>query len=46
MIDQLLLSKGIISQSSDICQDKINLISRVITFPLLETPFTFSGNDA
>lgn len=46
MANQLLLTKGIVSQSGDICQDKINLISGAVTAPFLETLFTFSGNDA
>jgi hypothetical protein len=45
MMDNPLLSKGIISQSGVICQDKINLISGAVTSPLLETLFIFSGND-
>ena len=44
-MDQLLLNKGIIAQSGDICQDIINHISGTVTAPLFEALFTFSGND-
>lgn len=44
-MDQLIVSKGIISQSGEICQDKINLISGTVTPPLFEALFTLSGND-
>lgn len=38
-----LLTKGIILQSGEICQDKINLISGAMTAPLIETIWVFSG---
>jgi len=41
----LLLDKGIILQSGEICQDKINLISGATTAPLIETIWIFSGHD-
>ena len=40
-----LLTKGIILQSGEICQDKINLIPGAITAPLIETIWTFTDND-
>lgn len=44
-MDQLLVNKGIISQSGEIFQNKINLISGTVTAPLFEALFTFTGND-
>lgn len=41
----LLRDKGILLESGEICQDKINLISGAVTAPLVEMLWTFSGND-
>ena len=41
----LLLGKGIILESGEICQDKINLISGVVTVPVIETIWIFSDHD-
>lgn len=41
----LLLAKGIILQSGEIGQDKINLISGAMTAPLIETIWILTGYD-
>jgi len=41
----LLREKGILLESGEICQDKINLISGSITAPLIETIWAFTDHD-
>lgn len=41
----LLLDKGIILQSGEICQDKINLVSGALIAPLIEAIWIFTNHD-
>lgn len=45
-IRSLLLDKGIILQSGNINQNKINLISGAMTAPMIEAIWIFSGHDS
>ena len=40
-----LISKGIISQSGDICKDKINLVAGAITQPFAEVVWVSTNGD-
>ena len=42
----VLIKKGILNSKNGISHDKINLISGTMTAPLLETIWTFSGNNS
>lgn len=44
-IQNLLVAKGILLQSEEICRNKISLISGAMTTPLIETIWIFSDHD-
>lgn len=43
--NEALLSKGITTQSGEICKDKINLVAGAITQPFAEMVWVSTGGD-